>query len=71
MIFRTCIGLALIFQTVAIADTDLSSTVQEWVDITLSRHGEGWDEAAGMIGSQKGHGTRGTMFYASGLLQQG
>lgn len=66
-----CIGLVLIIQTVTIADADLSPTVQEWVDITLSRQGETWDEAAGMIGSSKGNSTRGTMFYALGLLQRG
>ncbi len=66
-----CIGLVLIIQTVTIADADLSPTVKEWVDITLSRQGETWDEATGMIGSSKGNSTRGTMFYALGLLQRG
>ncbi len=65
------IGLVLIIQTMAIADIDLSPTVQEWVDITLARSGESWDEGAGMIGNSKRHGTRGTMFYALGLLQRG
>ena len=54
-----------------IAHADLSPTVQEWVDITLSRFGETWNEEAGMIGGRGAHGTRGTMFYALGLLQRG
>lgn len=71
MAVRTCIGLILIVQIVTVAAAGLSPTVQEWVDITLLRHSEAWDEEAGMIGNSKGHGTRGTMFYALGLLQRG
>lgn len=68
---RICISLALILQTMTIAHAELSPTVREWVDITLSRFGETWQEEAGMIGGRGVHGTRGTMFYGLGLLQRG
>ena len=71
MNIKTFIPLILILQSTAIASADLSPTVQEWVDITLSRFGEAWDEEAGMLGNSNGHGTRGTMFHALGLLQRG
>ena len=71
MTCRIGIGLVLVFPVMAIAHADLSPTVQEWVDIVLTRSGESWNEAAGMVGNSKGHGTRSTMFYALGLLQRG
>lgn len=71
MTCRIGMVLALIFLSMTIPHADLSPTVQEWVDITLSRFGETWSEEAGMIGGGGAHGTRGTMFYALGLLQRG
>lgn len=71
MVVKTCIGLVLILTTMGIAHADVSPAVQKWVDIVLVRSGETWDEEAGMLGNSKGHSTRGTMFYALGLLQRG
>lgn len=68
---RTCAGLVLAFQAAVMAEANLSPTVREWVDITLSNFSQGWGEAAGMIGDSRGHETRGAMFYALGLLQRG
>lgn len=71
MILKIVIGITCVLQTTMAVSAELSPTAQEWVDITLSRFGEGWDEDAGMLGNSRGHGTRSTMFHALGLLQRG
>lgn len=71
MILRVSLILLCSFQTLMAAEVELSPKIQEWADITLSRFGDVWDEEVDMLGNSRSHSTRGTMFYALGLLQRG